>query len=142
MSAHKTYTDKDKKQALKLHKKGWGYARIAKVIGCYPSTVKRWVDDSPQKSHPGPAYSEKVKKAAIDYYKDNKVSIRRAAKEHGVSPKTLSRWLDAECIVPRTHSRVGREGIIADLKAGMSKVNVARKHKCSESWVYRVWNGD
>jgi len=141
VSAYKTYTNKQKKRALDLHKKGWGYARIAKVIGCYPSTVKDWVDDSPQKPHPGPAHSEKKKKAVIDYYRENKVSIRKAAKEHGISPKTLSRWLDGERIVPRTHGKFSRKEIIEDIKSGMSKVDVARKHGCSESWVYQVWSG-
>jgi len=143
VSAYKTYTKEQRTKALRLHKKGWGYARIASDIGCFPSTVKKWVDSAGVAKHPGPAYSSAKKKAAVDYYKNNTVSIKKAADHAGVHTRTMTRWLEESKVKTRTiEGRVGRKGIIKDLKSGMSKRAIAKKHKCSESWVYRVQRGD
>lgn len=143
MSAYKTYTNEDRKRALRLHKKGWGYSRIADVIGCFPSTVKKWVDAAGVPKHDGPAHSEKKKRDAVAYYKKNMVSIKKAADHAGVHPRTMARWLRQEKVKMRKNEgRVGRKGILADLKKGMTKRLIAKKHGCSESWVYRVQRGD
>ena len=143
MSANKTYTKEQRSRALRLHKKGWGYARIASDIGCFPSTVKKWVDHAGSPKHPGPAHSTEKKKAALDYYKKNTVSIKKAADHAGVHTRTMTRWLEEGKVkIKKVEGRVGRKGIVRDLKAGMSKRAIAKKHECSESWVYRVQRGD
>ena len=141
MTKRKQYTKKERTRALRLHKNGWGYTRISKEIGCFPSTVKKWVEAKGQKKNPGPKHSDEKRKTAIAYYKDNVVSIRAAADEAGISPKTMARWLSEATVVTRAWSKIGREGIVKDLKAGMSKKAIAKKHSCSESWVYRVQGG-
>lgn len=143
MTERKTYSDDDRAHALKLHRKGWGYNRIADVIGCFPSTVKKWVEKAGQAKHPGPKYPDAKRRKSVEYYKNNKVSIREAAERAGVHPRTMARWIrEAKVKVREMEGRVGRAGILADLKAGMSKREIAKKHKCSESWVYRVQRGD
>ena len=141
VTQRKQYTKKERARALRLHKKGWGYARISKEIGCFPSTVKKWVDASGQTKNPGPRHSDEKRKAAIAYYKDNVVSIRAAADEAGISPKTMARWLSEATVATRAWSKVGRKGIVEDLLMGMSKKDIAKKYSCSESWVYRVERG-
>lgn len=141
MTQRKQYTKKERSRALRLHKKGWGYERISKEIGCFPSTVKKWVDASGQTKNPGPRHSDEKRNAAVDYYKNNEVSIRAAARNAKVSPKTMARWLDDEDVATRVLWKVGRKEIIKDLEAGMSKKAIAKKHNCSESWVYRVQSG-
>jgi len=148
MPAH--YTASDRNHALRLHKEGWGYLRISEVIGCCSSTVMRWVEDAIKakvpgvKKHPRLNYSEKFKKKAIaDYVARSDLSLLKVAGNHGISHHTLSRWLESAGVMTRSTkpAAYSRSAIIEDLKAGMLKKDIAVKHGCSESWVYRVQSG-
>jgi transposase-like protein len=145
--SNQTYSQADRRQALRLHKKGWGYLRIAEIIGCYPMTIKRWVERANLKKHPGPAHSAKVRQKAIAAYKRATgktkiaVSLSGLAKEHGVHVSTLSRWLSKSGIrhkkARRPHA-FDHAAIEAELKAGKSGVDVALSHGCSESLVSNI----
>lgn len=146
MTYKEPYTEVERATALRLYKEGWGYLAISQVIGCYPSTVKKWVDKAGLKKHPGPAYPKSFRDKVIDTYVSCKhLSLDRIAKDHKVSPTTLHRWL-AEAGVPTRPHRprvVDREGILEELKKGeLTRSQIADKFKCSESWVYRVQRGE
>lgn len=149
MSAHKVYDAADRKTALRLYKNGWGCLRISQVIGCYPSTVKRWVDEAIAtgvdiERHPAPNYSNNFRKKVIaEYLEREDLSLDNVAKKNKISPHTLHRWLADAGIATRSTKppKYDRKAIIADLEAGMKKAEIAAKHGCSESWVYRVQAG-
>ncbi len=142
MAERKQYSNVERKQALRLHHKGWGYNRVADVIGCFPSTVKKWVEAAGQEKHPGPKHPKRKRDAAISYYKKNGVSVAEAAKRSEIHRVTLARWLREENIEMKvSKGRVSREDVLADISAGMKKKDIAEKHKCSESWVYRIQSG-
>lgn len=137
------YSKKDQERALELHRRKWGYRRIAQVFGCAESTVKKWVENAGQEKNPGPAHDDKIRRAAIRMYKGKKTpSISDVAKKYGVHPKTVSRWLDREGIESRRRpTKYSRDEILRDLDSGLSGAAVARKHKCSQSYVSAVRNG-
>ena len=149
MSAHKEYDTVDRRTAIRLYKKGWGCLRISQVVGCYPSTIKRWIDNAIAKGedierHPPPSYPEKFKKRVIaEYLKREDLSLDKVAKKNKIGPHTLHRWLADAGIATRSTKppKYSREAILADLKAGMKRADIAAKHGCSESWVYRVQSG-
>jgi transposase-like protein len=90
------YSEPTRKQAIRLYEKnGWGYAKIAGVIGCYPSTIRDWVEAAGLKKHPGPAHSGQLRRRAVMAYKNasGDKSVSEVAREHGVHVSTLSRWL-------------------------------------------------
>lgn len=136
-----------RKQAIRLYDKdGWGCKKIADTIGCTPSTVRKWIDQAGIHRHDGPAYSKEFREQVIaDYQASDHMSLDNLAKEYEIAPHTLHRWLrDAGIRTrpqrPRVHDR---DAILADLKAGvLTKREIAEKHGCSESWVYRVQRGD
>jgi len=138
------YSDSSRKQALRLYEKnGWGYAKIAEVIGCYPSTIRDWVEAAGLKKHPGPAHSGQLRRRAITAYKNAKdeKSVSEVAKEHGVHVSTLSRWLAKHGIrrkSPRKPNSFDHDAIAKDLKSGMLGVDVAVRHGCSESLVSNI----
>ena len=137
------YSKADRQQAARLYKKGWGYKRIADVIGCYPSTIKQWVEAAKLEKHPGPAHTAEKRRAAITLYEKNpNMSLEEAAFHMGVNGVTLSRWIKADGIAIHPQQRVRRvfdhEAIRKDLSKGMVGVEVALKHKCSESLVSRI----
>jgi uncharacterized protein YjcR len=142
MSASKTYSKADRRQALRLHRKGWGYARIADVIGCFPSTIKKWIEAEGVPKHPGPKRSDQDRRRAVDWYRNNSVSVSAAASRFGVHSRTLSRWLREDGVPIHTAKGVDRNAILNDIRAGMKKKDIASKHGCSESWVYKVQSGD
>lgn len=90
----KVYSAAQRAKAKRLYKKGWGYGRIAGEIGCFPSTVRKWIKGGEITPHPGPKHSDAKRKAALAYYAKNDVSITAAAKHVGVHRKTLGRWID------------------------------------------------
>jgi len=149
VSAHKEYTAADRKTAIRLYKKGWGCLRISHIIGCYPSTIKRWIEEAIAKGeeiekHPSPNYSEKFKKKVIaEYLKREDLSLDKVAKQNEIGPHTLHRWLEGAGVAtrPTKPPMYDRDAIIADIEAGMKKADIAAKHGCSESWVYRVQSG-
>jgi transposase-like protein len=144
MSAYKEYSKADRSQALRLYKNGWGQLRIANVIGCYPSTVHRWLKDAKVKTRPGPSYSEKFRKKVIaEYLERTDLSMLKVARKNKVCQQTLHRWLDEAKVTSRSTRPCvyDREAIVADIEAGMKKADIAKKHGCSESWVYRVQAG-
>lgn len=136
------YSQADRDRALALHKRKWGYRRIAQVFGCAESTVKKWVERSDQKKHPKPDHHPQKKKAAIAFYKkQDSSSIAGTAKKYGIHAKTMARWLASEGIETRKRpTQYSRDKILADLKKGMSGADIARKHKCSESYVSAIRN--
>ena len=149
MSAYKEYTEADRKTAIRLYKEGWGCLRISQIVGCYPSTIKRWIEQAIEagediQKHSSPGYPAKFKKRVIaEYLKRKDLSLDKVAKKNEVSPHTLRRWLEAAGIVTRSTKppMYDRAAIIADIEAGMKKSAIALKHGCSESWVYRVQAG-
>jgi len=136
------YSEADRKRALALHKRKWGYRRIAQVFGCAESTVKKWVEVSDQDKHPKPDHHPKTRKAAIAFYKKNKSSsIAGTAKKYGVHAKTMARWLEGDGVeIRRRPTQYSREDILVDLEKGLSGADIARKHKCSESYVSAIRN--
>jgi len=146
MSKYKEpYTEAERKAALRLYKEGWGCLKISDVIGCAPSTIKKWVEKAGIKKHPGPAYPQSFRKKVMDEYRKREdLSLEKVAKKNGVSPQTLHRWLERARIQTRPCRPrvVDRDGIIEELKKGeLTKKQIAEKFRCSESWVYRVQNG-
>lgn len=141
MPIGKTYSKADKRQALRLHRKGWGYSRIAEVIGCFPSTIKKWVEAAGQPKHPGPKYPPSKRKLALDWYKKNDASVSVAASRFEIHPRTLSRWLKEEGVKLRTAQGIDRAAVLEDIRSGMKKKDIAKKYNCSESWVYRIQGG-
>lgn len=137
------YSQADRRQALRLHKRGWGYLRIAEIIGCYPSTIKKWVERAKLKKHPGPAHSEKIRRKAISAYERaaGKKSVTVVASEHGIHVSTLSRWLSKSGVrrkkARRPHA-FDHAAIAAELKSGKLGVDVALSHGCSESLVSNI----
>jgi transposase-like protein len=139
-----TYTNEDRKTVYRLHRKGWGYLKISQVIGCSPSTVRKWILQKGIEPREASGHSDDTKKAAMDeYVKRTDLSLDKVAKRHSVGPAALSRWLhDAGIPVRPTRPRIiSREAIVADLEAGLKKEDIARRNNCSESWVYRIQRG-
>ena len=135
----KQYSKTDRNQALRLHRKGWGYNRIAEIIGCFPSTIKKWVEAAGQTKHPGPQHPKRKRDAAIKYYEKNDVSMVDVAKKFEIHPRTFARWIREEKVEMRApKAKVNRKDVLADISAGMKRREIAEKHKCSESWVYRI----
>lgn len=151
MAGHREYSDAEKRQAIRLYKTtDWGCLKISQVIGCYPSTIKRWVEKAINRGEPGlkkkppPNYPEKFKKQVISEYLDRKdLSLRQVAEKNEISEHTLHRWLFDAGILTRGAKPVkyDRDAILEDIKSGMQKKDIAAKHGCSESWVYRVQAG-
>lgn len=141
MPVRKTYSKADRRQALRLHRKGWGYSRIADVIGCFPSTVKKWVEAAGLPKHPGPKHSNSTRKLAIDWYKNNDASVSLVAVKFKVHPRTLSRWLKEEGVTIRPIQGIDRNAVLRDIRSGMKKKDIAKKYDCSESWIYRIQGG-
>jgi len=138
------YTKSDHRTAHRLHKKGWGYLSISQIIGCSPTTVRKWVLKKGLKPHKVSGHTEARKaKAVADYLGDETLSVDRAAKKHKVGASALARWVRAAGKKTRSQRPPihNRESILTDLKAGLSKSEIAKKNKCSESWVYRVQKG-
>lgn len=141
------YSKEIRKQAIRLYEKeGWGFKKIADVIGCTITTVRKWIDDAGIDHHPGPSYTKAFREQVIaDYQASDHMSLDALAKEYEISPATLHRWLRQAKVKtrpqrPRVHDR---EKILEDLKSGeLTKKEIAEKHGCSESWVYRVQRGD
>lgn len=139
----KQYTQEQREHALELHRKNWGYRRIAQVFGCAESTVKKWVERADQEKHPKPDHHPRKKKAALAHYQSNPgASIAGTAKKYGVHAKTLARWLESQGVETRVRpTQFSKEEIIKDLDSGMSGAAIARKHNCSESYVSAIRNG-
>jgi transposase-like protein len=136
------YSKEDQERALELHRRKWGYRRIAQVFGCAETTVKKWVENAGQEKNPGPAHDNKVRRNAVNWYKRKNVSIAEVAKRYGVHPKTLSRWLADEGIEGRRRpTKFSRDAIMHDIESGLSGASIARKHKCSQSYVSALRNG-
>ena len=131
------YPKAARKQALRLHKGGWGYKRIADVIECFPSTIKKWVEAAGQEKHPSPKYPKRKREMAVGHYADNDVSIAATAKKFDVHPRTLARWLREENVEIKS-KLISRKDVLADISAGMTKREIAEKYACSESWVYKI----
>lgn len=139
------YTEADKKTAYRLYKKGWGYLSISKIIGCASSTVRSWIMERGLRPHPTSGYSKKFKEKVMKDYENNPdLSMEKIAKRNGIYARTLSRWLYAsdKKVRPQRPRIVDRDAIVRDLKAGLPKAEIARRNKCSESWVYTVQRGD
>lgn len=136
------YSKEDRERALALHKRRWGYRRIAQVFGCAESTVKKWVERSDQDKHPKPDHHPRKRKAAVAFYRKNKgASIAATASKYGVHAKTMARWLDAEKVVTRRRpTQYSRAKILKDIEAGMTGAEIARKHACSQSYVSAIRN--
>lgn len=137
------YSDASRKQALRLYREGWGYAKVAEVIGCYPTTIRDWVEAAGVEKHPGPARPAQLRRRAIVAYKEanGKKSISEVAKKFGIHGSTLSRWLAKHGIrkqKPRKPNSFDHEAIARDLESGMLGVDVALKHGCSESLVSNI----
>lgn len=149
MSAHKEYTESDHAAAVRLYKKGWGCLKISQVIGCYPSTIKRWIEDAIAagadiKKNPAPDYPESFKGEVIAAYLEREdLSLLKVAKLFSIGSHTLRRWLDDSGTLTRVTKppTYDRAAIIVDIASGMKKKDIATKHGCSESWVYRVQSG-
>jgi len=101
------------------------------VIDCYPSTIKKWIEDAIKsgtpglKKRPGLAYPEKFKKKVMDeYVKRTDLSLQKVAEMNDVSYHTLERWLAAAGVLTRATrpAMYNTEAILADLKAGMIPV--------------------
>lgn len=150
MSVYKEYTKTDHQSAIRLYKKGWGCLRISQVIGCSPSTVKKWVEAAIEsgediKKHPSPKYSEDFRKKVIEeYIKRDNLSLKKVAEKNGISHHTLHRWLADAGVATRASqpNKYDLEAIAADIESGLKRSDIAAKHGCSESWVYRVGSGD
>ena len=136
------YSQADRERALALHKRKWGYRRIAQVFGCAESTVKKWVERSDQAKHPKPDHHPKKRKAAISFYRKNKgSSIAGTAKKYGVHAKTMARWLASDGITARRRpTQYSRKRILSDIEKGLTGADIARKHECSESYVSAIRN--
>lgn len=138
---NRVYSKANRRQAVRLYKSGWGYGRIAQVIGCFPSTVKKWIEAAGVPKHSGPKHGQKLRRLAIDWYAKNDVSINAAAKRWNIHPRTLSRWLQEDGVEIRSPKGTDRSAILKDLASGMKRKDIAAKYGCSESWVYRVQSG-
>jgi len=150
VTVRKEYTSSDRRTAIRYYKKGWGCLRISQIIGCYPSTIKRWIERAIEdgepglEKHPPPNYPEKMKRRIIaEYLKRTDLSLDKVAKKNHIGPHTLHRWLEAAGVTTRgtRPAMYDRDAILVDILAGMKKKDIAAKHKCSESWVYRVQSG-
>ena len=150
MGAHKEYTETDRKTAIRLYKKGWGCLKVSQVVGCYPSTIKRWIEHAIAsgtpglEKHPSPAHPEKFRKKVIaEYLARTDQSLKKVAVANGISHHTLHRWLEREGIMTRScrPKIYSHKKILEDIKSGMKKKDIAAKYGCSESWVYRVQAG-
>lgn len=137
------YSQADRERALALHKRKWGYRRIAQVFGCAESTVKKWVERADQEKNPKPDHHPRKKSAAIKFYKEHKdASITGTAKKYGVHPKTMKRWLEAEKVATNKRAtKYSRKDILRDIKRGkLTGAQIARKHNCSQSYVSALRN--
>jgi transposase-like protein len=136
------YSSKDRKRALALHKRKWGYRRIAQVFGCAESTVKKWVERADHVKNPKPDHHPRKRKAAVEFYKNNEdASISGTAKKYGVHAKTMARWLKAAKVSVHSRPRkYSRDAIVKDIEKGLSGAEIARKHECSESYVSALRN--
>ncbi len=117
---------------------------MSQIIGCYPSTIKGWIEDAGIKKNASPSYPKQFRKKVVaEYLARTDLSMKKVADKNGVNHHTLFRWLSDAGIVPRASRprMYDLEGIEADLTAGMTCPEVADKHGCSESWVYRVQSG-
>jgi len=113
------------------------------VFGCAESTVKKWVESAGLEKHPKPDHSPRKKSAAVNFYRRNpQASIAATAKKYSIHPKTVSRWLESEGVEIRSRPSVfSRSKIKSDIDKGLSGAEIARKHKCSESYVSAIRNG-
>ncbi len=139
------YTEVDRNAAVRLHRKGWGYLKISQVIGCAPSTARKWILKAGVDTHSRIDHAKDTRAKAIEFYVAHpEISMKKVAVKHGVYPATLSKWLCAEGVARRPHRprMVSKEGILSDLKLGYSKKDIAQRNNCSESWVYRIQRGD
>ncbi len=142
MTERKQYSAADRRQALRLYREGWGYKRISEIIGCFPTTIKKWVIAAGQRKHPGPKHPRSKREVALRCYQIHHISINDAARLFGIHPTTMSRWLhEEEVAIKGPRLRVNRKGVLADIVTGMRKKDIATKHECSESWVYRIQSG-
>ncbi len=135
------YSDAEKKLALDLYRKGWGYLKIAQNFGCYESTVRKWVEKAGLKKHPKPDHPKRKRKNAVEHYEGSDITVTGCARKYGVSIKTMARWLRLAGVeARRPKTTFDRKKIISDLKT-MSGAATARKHGCSESYVSALRNG-
>lgn len=140
-----SYTNKDRKAAYRLHRKGWGYLRISQVIGCSSSTIRKWILAKGIEPREVSGHPDSLKAKAIKYYVEHpELSMEKIAMKHDVGPATLSRWLYSAKVSVRPYRPriVDRDGILVDLKAGLPKSEIATRNNCSESWVYQVQRGE
>lgn len=136
------YSDKDKEYAIERHAEGWGYNKIADVLGCSPTTIRKWILDEGISPRSGPAIPNEIVKKAIDRYTEGNESIAHIAREMGITPVTVSRWLNKNGVSIRHNTgRVNRSEVLKDIKDGMKKEDIAKKHKCSVSNIYRIQSG-
>ncbi len=137
------YSKDDRDRARALYARKWGYRRIAQVFGCAESTVKKWVESAGLEKHPKPDHPPRKKRAAVGFYLRNpRASIAATAKKYNVHPKTVSRWLGAEGVEIRSRPSIfSRAEIEKDIGKGISGADIARKYKCSESYVSAIRNG-
>lgn len=139
--SEKRYSDAERKSALKLYKDGWGYLKIAQTLGCYESTVRKWVEKAGLKKHPKPDHPRQRRKAAVTFYQKSDTTVAACAKKYKVSSKTMARWLRLAGVESRApKSSFDRKQILQDLQT-MTGAAVAKKHGCSESYVSALRNG-
>ncbi len=139
--SNKRYTDAQRKRAMKLYAKGYGYLRIAQIFDCTESTVRKWVEKAGLEKHPKPDHSKRKRRNAVHFYQNSDVTVTACARKYKVSTKTMARWLRQEGVEARKPKGIfDRKGILNDLK-GMSGAAVARKHGCSQSYVSALRNG-
>lgn len=82
-------------------------------------------------------------KVVDEYVRREDLSLERVATKNGIHHRTLWRWLDKAgiCSRPSRPRLFDNEQIWKDIRSGMKKEAIAKKHGCSVSWVYRVQSG-
>ena len=136
------YTQAESKSAVRLYQeKGWGYLKISLVIGCSRTAARDWILSAGIKPRPVAGYPDKFKtKVMNEYEKREDLSLEKVAHKNGVGAPTLSRWLhDAgRKVRPHRPRIVDKESIVADLKAGLPKAEIAKRNHCPVGWVYQI----
>lgn len=138
MSA-KRYSEEEKQRAIELYESGLGFWKVAKEFGCYPSTVKKWVEKAGVQKHSQNKHSDELKQKAVEYYKTHDHSITDVGYIFGIAKSTLEKWI-YEAGIAKGRFQFDHDKILEDLKT-MSGTDVAVKYGCSESLVSMIKNG-
>lgn len=135
----KKFTEEEKKMAIDLYQSGLGYKKISKIVGCYPSTIKKWVEKLDLDKNQWPKHDDNIKQKVLDYYRNNESTISDVSYIFSIPKSTIEKWI-CKAGIYKEKKKYDRNQIIEDIKT-MSGSDVAKKHGCSESLISLIKNG-